>query len=238
MTSHTGRKITLLLAVLALATGCGRKSVTEPDIICGRDRQASSGAPKHDPIIFIHGYGGNSDDFCPMIDRFRADGWTDNELYAYDYSLVASHATGADEIRGQVDRILAVTGAQKVDIIAYSAGSVSSRYYLRTLGGDSQVDAWVSLAGPNHGTETALNCSFPPCLEIRVGSAFLANLNSGDETPGFPRYSTWWSPCDDTINPDASVPLAGASNHQTACIAHIQFLVDPVVYQQVRDWTR
>jgi triacylglycerol lipase len=231
-------RITFLLALawtVPLVAGC-IKSVTEPDApLCGVTR----GAPtplKHDPILFVHGYGGTAENFCTMINRFRADGWTDNELYAYDYSFVTSFATDADDIRKQVNAIHSRTGATRVDIVAHSAGSVSSRYYIKNLGGDSKVDAWVSLAGPNHGTDTADNCSFTPCLEIRLGSTFLATLNTGDETPGFVRYATWWSACDETINPDSSVLLASASNHQTACIGHASFLIDPVVYQAVRGW--
>jgi len=235
MRPHSLSHITLLFALFSLTAGC-RESITEPDTLCGVTRQASSVPLQHNPVLFVHGYGENPDFFCTMIDRFRADGWSERELYAYSYSFVLSHATDADEIRRQVEMILSETHATKVDIIAHSAGSVSSRYYLKNLGGSSKVDAWISLAGPNHGTDTALNCSFTPCLEIRIGSQFLADLNAGDETPGFPRYATWWSPCDETINPDESVLLAGATNHQSACIAHGQFLTDPVIYQQVRDW--
>lgn len=231
---------TLVMLILplfcALSSAC-EKAVTEPDTLCGVPR----GAPtplKHDPILFVHGYGGSTDNFCTMIGRLRTDGWSDNELYAYNYSFVNSFATDAQEISAQVDAILQRTGASKVDIIAHSAGSVSSRYYLKNLGGDSKVDAWVSLAGPNHGTSDANNCSFTPCLEMRLGSAFLAALNSGDETPGFVRYATWWSPCDETIIPNSSVLLNGAVNNQTSCLAHFNLLIDPIVYQQVRDWLR
>ena len=237
MTLDKLRDISLVLAVLLFTSSCAN-TVTAPDTLCGANRTTSNAGVAHNPILFVHGYGGNGGNFCTMVDRFRADGWTDRELYAYNYSFVASYATDAEEIRGQVDQILAATGANKVDIIAHSAGSVSSRYYLKNLAGDTKVDAWVSLGGPNHGTDTALNCSFTPCVEIQPGSAFLATLNAGDETPGSPRYGTWWSPCDETINPDASVLLVGATNHQTACMAHIQLLDDPTVYQQVRDWVR
>lgn len=235
MRAHGFSHITLFVTLFSVSAGC-HESVTEPDTLCGVARHASSDPLQHDPVLFVHGYGESRDFFCAMIDRFRADGWSERELYAYDYSFVLSHATDADEIRGQVDMILSATQAAKVDIIAHSAGSVSSRYYLKNLGGSSKVDAWVSLAGPNHGTDTAINCSFTPCLEIRIGSQFLADLNAGDETPGFPRYATWWSPCDETINPDESVLLAGAMNHQSACIAHGQFLTDPTIYSQVQDF--
>ena len=237
MTLYRLRNVALSLALITFASSCSQ-TVTAPDTICGADRAVSTAPIQHDPILFVHGYGGNGGNFCTMVDRFRADGWTDRELYAYNYRFVASYATDAEEIRAQVEQILAETGASKVDIIAHSAGSISSRYYLKNLGGDTKVDAWVSLGGPNHGTDTAINCSFTPCLEILPGSAFLAALNAGDETPGFPRYATWWSPCDATINPDESVLLAGATNHESACIAHIQFLDDLTIYQQVRDWVR
>jgi triacylglycerol lipase len=173
-----------------------------------------------------------------MIARFKADGWRDDELYVFNYSFLTSNASIADEIRDQINTIIANTGARKVDIVTHSMGGISSRYYLKNLGGDAKVDAWVSLGGPNHGTDTAEQCAFTPCIEMRIGSAFLAALNAGDETPGFPRYATWWSPCDETINPDASVPLAGATNSQTSCLGHGQLVTDPVIYQQVRNWVR
>lgn len=192
----------------------------------------------HDPILFVHGWARTSADWADMMSRFKADGWSDTELYAYNYSFLTSNASIASEIRDQINTIVANTGATKVDIVSHSMGGVSSRYYLKNLGGDAQVDAWVSIGGPNHGTDTANQCSFTPCLEMRIGSTFLAALNEGDETPGFPRYATWWSPCDETINPDNSVPLSGATNTQTACLGHGQLITDPVIYQQVRNWIR
>ena len=193
---------------------------------------------KHDPILFIHGYGGNTSNWETMKQHFASDGWQDFELYAYNYSFISSNATTAAEIRDQVDEIIRKTGATKVDIIAHSMGSVSSRYYMKNLGGSEKIDAWVSLGGPNHGTDYVenQNCSFTPCREIIPGSAFLTALNSGDETPGLSRYGTWRSPCDTTIKPDESVILAGATNTLTGCIPHFNFLIDATVYQQVRSF--
>ncbi|MEO5579361.1 MAG: lipase, partial [Gemmatimonadaceae bacterium] len=85
-------------------------------------------------------------------------------------------------------------------------------------------------------TDTAGNCSFTPCREIQIDSAFLIALNAGDETPGLVRYGTWRSPCDLTINPDQSVVLSGATNNESACINHIDFLNHMPTYTQVRDF--
>jgi triacylglycerol lipase len=117
-------------------------------------------------------------------------------------------------------------------------GSLNSRWYIKFLGGESKIDEWVSLGGPNHGTETANACFTTSCSEMRIGSTFLSELNAGDETPGEVNYGTWWSPCDEFINPDSSVSLTGATNTQTACISHLSLLTDSTVYTQVREFVK
>lgn len=118
----------------------------------------------------------------------------------------------------------------------WTSAELSSRYYSKNLGGSSKIDEWVSLGGPNHGTDTAYFCTQTSCKEMRPGSTFLNNLNATDETPGTPNYRTWWSPCDSIINPDSSVSLTGAVNTQTACISHSDLHQDATVYGQVRDF--
>ena len=70
------------------------------------------------------------------------------------------------------------------------------------------------------------------------GSSFLNQLNSGDETPGAVNYATFWSPCDELINPDQSVILSGATNTQTACMAHSDLRTDANVYTGVRNFVQ
>ena len=115
-------------------------------------------------------------------------------------------------------------------------GALSSRYYIKNLGGDQKVDDWVSLGGPNHGTSTANYCFDVSCVEMRPKSAFLKALNAGDETPGAVNYGTWSSPCDEVINPHSSVALSGATNTTTSCLEHSALHEDATVYAQVRDF--
>ena len=196
----------------------------------------ATAALAHNPILFVHGWSGSASNWNTMISRFKADGWTTSELYSWSYNTSQSNATTAQEIKARVDNILATTGATKVDIVTHSMGGLSSRYYSKNLGGSAKIDAWVSLGGPNHGTDSAYGCFQTSCVEMRPGSTFLNQLNATDETPGTPRYATWWSPCDETINPDESTILSGATNTRTACIGHLILLSDAIVYSQVRDW--
>jgi triacylglycerol lipase len=192
-----------------------------------------------DPILFVHGYTRSASDWNTMIGRFQADGWPGSHLVAYTYDTRQSNKTSAErEVKVRVDNLLASTGASKVDVVTHSMGGLNTRWYVKFLGGDAKVDDWVSLGGPNHGTDTANLCGDPSCVEMRVGSAFLTELNAGDETPGAVNYGTWWSPCDTVINPDSSVSLAGARNTKTACISHNNLTQDATVYGQVRDFVR
>ncbi len=191
-----------------------------------------------DPILFVHGYLESSSLWKTMISNFEKDGYSKSFLSAYSYNTSQSNKIDAEEVKSKVESLLKTTKASKVDIIAHSMGSLNSRWYIKFLGGESTVDDWVSLGGPNHGTETAKACFSTSCVEMRVGSTFLKELNEGDETPGAVNYGTWWSPCDEIINPDSSVALTGATNTETACISHTALTTDKTVYEQVREFIK
>jgi triacylglycerol lipase len=197
----------------------------------------AASAQAAEPILFVHGWNSSGSVWNTMISRFQADGFSN--LNNWSYNTAQSNKTTASQIATKVSQIRAATGAAKVDIITHSMGGLSSRWYAKFLGGTSSVDEWVSLGGPNHGTNLASLCFWQTsCFEMRAGSSFLSQLNSGDETPGDVRYGTWWSPCDEVINPDSSILLSGATNTQTACISHSGYYGSSTVYAQVRDFVR
>jgi triacylglycerol lipase len=193
-----------------------------------------------DPILFVHGWSGSASNWNTMIGRFEKDGYTKKQLRAYSYNTSQSNKTTAETIvKSEVENLKKENGATKVDIIAHSMGSLNSRWYIKFIKeGEANVDDWVSLGGPNHGTTAANICFTTSCVEMRIGSTFLSELNAGDETPGAVNYGTWWSPCDEFINPDSSVPLSGATNTETACISHLGLLSDETVYKQVREFVK
>src|SRR3954447_6893898 len=208
-------------------------------VVVSMSLAAPAVASAHDPILFVHGWNSNSSTWNTMVSRFTADGWTASELNNWSYNTSQSNATTAQQIATKVTQILAATGAAKVDLISHSMGGLSTRYYVKNLGGGSKVDDFVSLGGPNHGTNTAYFCFSTACSEMRIGSTFLKALNSGDETPDVGvNWLTWWSPCDEVINPDSSVALTGATNTQTACMSHSSLHENATVYAQVRDAIR
>lgn len=225
---RTTSRVVLLASLVTLAA-CSNDSLTGPSPRLALTVETRS------PILFVHGWNSSGEIWSTMIGRFEADGWAPSELYSWSYNTAQSNAITAQQLSAKVDSILAATGASKVNIVSHSMGALSSRYYIKNLTGGSKVDAFVSLDGPNHGTNTAVFCFQTSCLEMRPNSSFLNNLNKKDETPGrVISYATWWSPCDEVINPQSSTLLKGAANTQTACLRHSDLYQDAGIYAQVK----
>jgi triacylglycerol lipase len=217
----------LLLAGLSLSL----LAAVAPQVSSPAAAQAAA-----DPIVFVHGWNSSATTWNTMIDRFVAAGYPRSRMLAITYNSNQSNGTIANQVRDAVNTLRSQTGAAKVDIISHSMGGLSSRYYLKNLGGSSVVDDWVSLGGPNHGTNFAYACYLfsAGCRDMIGGSGFLNALNSGDETPGATNYGTFWSSCDEIINPDNSVLLNGATNIAAGCLGHSELTSNAGVFDQVR----
>ncbi|MFD4432353.1 esterase/lipase family protein [Nocardia sp. NPDC058497] len=196
----------------------------------------AAAAPERHPILFVHGWQGAAWNWASMVSRFEDAGYSSAELRTFSYDTSLSNKVIAQEVKAEADALRAATGARKIDIISHSMGGVNSRWYLKFLDGARYVDDWVSIGGPNHGTGVAYACFDDSCEDMRPGSSLLTELNRGDETPGSVNYGTWWSPCDEIINPDESVILSGAANTRTGCIGHVFLLAAGSVFTEVRDF--
>lgn len=218
----------LLALVLALGLAAGTFAAPAP----------AGAQVVRDPILFVHGWNSSSSAWNTMIDRFVAAGYPRNRLMAITYNSNQSNVTIANQVRDAANTLRSQTGAARVDIVTHSMGGLSSRYYLKNLGGTSVVDEWVSLGGPNHGTSWAYLCWLfsAGCRDMIPNSSFLNNLNANDETPGGVRYGTFWSSCDEVINPDSSVLLSGATNVGVGCLGHSALRTDANVFTRVRDF--
>jgi triacylglycerol lipase len=226
-------RLLLATAVIAAVTACSSDTLTGPE------PRAIVLTETRNPILFVHGWNSSGAAWFTMIDRFKADGYGDQELFNWTYYSAQSNKVTAQQLSAKVDSILGVTGASKVDIVTHSMGALSTRYYIKNLSGGSKVDDFVSLGGPNHGTNTAFFCAQTACVEMRPNSSFLNALNKKDETPGrIISYGTWWSACDEVINPQRSTILNGATNTQTACIRHSDLHEDVTVYGLVKAWVQ
>jgi triacylglycerol esterase/lipase EstA (alpha/beta hydrolase family) len=130
-------------------------------------------------------------------------------------------ARSAKELRAFVDRVLAATGAAKVDIVGHSQGGMMPRQYLRFEGGAAKVHTLVGRASANHGTSLLTSLSALPggsalvnapcaaCSDQTPGSPFLTALNAGGDTVPGVRYTVIATRHDEIVTPYTSSFLNG-----------------------------
>ncbi|OKI67758.1 lipase [Streptomyces sp. MJM1172] len=199
--------------------------------------QASGPAAPRVPVVLVHGYNADPGVWGALREDLKAAGYADPELFSWGYD---THRSVNEVLAGQLgaytEQVRRQTGAARVDIVAHSFGSLVARWYVSFGGGAATVNHLVSLAGPNHGTSTAWACALwdQACRDMTPGSYVVKSLAGGDETPGAVKYATFWSNCDEVVNPDASVPLAGAVNTPVGCLKHNDLLGDDATSAGVR----
>ncbi|MFE6225988.1 MULTISPECIES: lipase [unclassified Streptomyces] len=196
-------------------------------------RDAAVGVPR--PVVLVHGRNAGPGVWGSLTQRLVAAGTPADRVFAWRYdSTQSTNEVLAGRLAAYVDDVLRRTGADQVDLVAHSLGSLPTRWYVK-YGGGAKVRNWVSLAGPNHGTGLAWACALwdQGCRDMTPGSYVVSRLNEGDETPGDVRYTTFWSAGDGQIIPTSSTSLAGARNVKVADMGHNDLLGDPNVAEQV-----
>jgi triacylglycerol lipase len=210
--------------VLAVSLACAAPASASPYVAPGisppgaNDWSCRPAAARPHPVVLVHGTFGDMTVSWNLISPvLKSAGYC---VFALDYG---SRGTGpieasAGELAAFVDRVLAATGAARVSLVGHSQGGMMPRYYLKFLGGTAEVDDLIGLSPSNHGTanpgallaEAALGCV--SCGQQRTGSAFLRNLNAGDETPGDVSYTVVQTRYDEVVIPYTSAFLAAGPN--------------------------
>jgi triacylglycerol lipase len=212
---------------------------------------ATASAAETDPVIVVAGTVSPAAANEVLRNRLASSGYDAYvfELPALGIGDISESAVALDEF---VDRILAQTGASRVDLVGHSQGGVVSRYYVKYLGGANAVDSLVTLGSPNHGTALAnlgnvlgVDGFCRSCEQMAIGSTFLSDLNAGDDTIGSVAYTNIYTTNDEIVFPASTARLDdGATNVrlQSFCwlrvIGHLGLIADGAVYDGVRDALR
>jgi triacylglycerol esterase/lipase EstA (alpha/beta hydrolase family) len=175
--------------------------------------------------VLVHGtFENRFNNWQAMAPALKAAGYC---VYSLNYgSYNGSGALGiygvgeiersAGELRDFVASVRARTGAAKVGLVGHSQGGLMPRYFIKRLGGASVVDDLVGLAPSNHGTSNPFaplaGSSCPACRQQVTGSAFLRDLNAGDESPGDVSYTQIVTRYDEVVVPYTSGYLAADAN--------------------------
>jgi triacylglycerol esterase/lipase EstA (alpha/beta hydrolase family) len=199
------------------------------------------------PVLIVGGTLSPELALAALACRLRRDGFTVFTMALGGRGL-GDIAVSARSVAERVDAIRAATGAARIDLIGHSQGGLESRYYLKFLGGAARVGTYVSLGTPQYGSAVANLCRLVGhCLgivafqQMAIGSPFLAELNTGDDTPGSLRYVSIYTAIDTLVQPTERARLAGAAINvklQARCpfriVGHLGLLFDGAVYGLVR----
>ncbi|MGW4366142.1 esterase/lipase family protein [Nocardia takedensis] len=120
--------------------------------------------------------------YQPLAAALRADGYATRVLDLRGFDMVAD----ADAVATAVDAARADHPGVPVALVTHSVGAVSSRYYLRELGGADRIATYVAIGAPQYGSPGA--CGQPVGAEVCPGTEFMTALNTGDDTPGRTAY--------------------------------------------------
>jgi triacylglycerol lipase len=195
--------VVVLAAVAALVAGLARAPGAGPG-------PAASAGP---PVLVVPGYNGTPESVGTLAGRLRSAGRRVVVVDLPDRGTADLRAS-ATALAAAVDR----TGAARVDLVGYSAGGLVVRLWLADPARALRARRVVLLGTPNHGTELAgAAAALGPGLcgsicQLAPGSAVLAELNRGDETPPGPRFFSIWTAQDQTVVPPATAVLDGAAN--------------------------
>ncbi|MEX2225939.1 MAG: alpha/beta fold hydrolase [Dehalococcoidia bacterium] len=217
-------KKTLILGLVALFALMLGAALTG-----GNSGGSTSEAAEINPVILVHGWNGSASSMATLKSRFEANG-----RQAFSLTLPGqNNVTNASAIRTLVNNVKAQTGATQVDLVAHSMGGLSTRYYLKNLGGTSSVAQYVSLGSPHYGLALACFLFTNSGGQMCPWSSFLGALNSGDDTPGSPLYTTIYSTSDGLVPTSSSRLDGGACFKQISGVSHTNLTQDAGVFALV-----
>jgi pimeloyl-ACP methyl ester carboxylesterase len=163
-------------------------------------------------------------------------------------------AVSAGQVASSVAKVQRATGVAKVDLVGHSQGGMLGEYYLKVLGGASNVHAFVGLSPSTHGTTldglTNLASFFPgavlgalcqACADQLAGSAFLAPLDSGPIAQSGVHYTVIETLLEFVVTPvgSAFINEPGVTNEfvQARCpndtVDHVNLAYDRVTIQEI-----
>jgi pimeloyl-ACP methyl ester carboxylesterase len=211
--------VSLVIAAIAsagIATPAAHAGHTEPPPAGANDFSCQPSAEHPRPVVLVHGLSANmSSNWGYHSPRLDKAGYC---VFALTYGVdpraphvqrpmggVVRMEHSSRELEWFVRRVLAATGARKVDLVGHSEGTVMPRYYLERRDGAKNVRNFVALTplwrGTEFGGEAMLRDAAGPelsgpgqafvagfcgsCPQFARGSDYLNDLNAdGEAIPG------------------------------------------------------
>ncbi|MGE4428193.1 MAG: lipase family alpha/beta hydrolase [Solirubrobacteraceae bacterium] len=207
----------------------------DPDSAAGANDFSCKPSPEHPrPVVLVHGLiatlGTNWPTMAPLLanNDFCVFGLSYGRIPGFPFvGGLGRMEDSAKELDAFIDKVLRETGADKVDLVGHSEGTVMPRWYLSFLDGADKVDKYVQLTPLWDGTNLlglgdllGLAKAIDPALEDLAGglvgiacascaqflstSSFMQAVNEvGRPVPGI-TYTTIVTKYDELVSPYTS----------------------------------
>jgi pimeloyl-ACP methyl ester carboxylesterase len=187
------------------------------------------------PVLMIHGFLGTRGSMYMLERRLVDDGFV---VVSFNLGTlnVRDIRRSAFLIHRKIERILAQTPSQRIDIIGHSMGGLIGLYYVKKLGGHTRVRKLIMMGTPIRGTWAALMGVMTLGLwstsswQLLPRSRFLDELAQGPMPPGVDLHTI--AAARDWVVPLPTTRLAGASA-TTVPLGHSSLVVSEEVYRRV-----
>jgi len=230
-----GRRSTIGQDVTGAADGLGYLRHLVRGNRIRRGAVFSEVTPESPPVLIIHGFLGTRGSMYLLERRLVDDGFV-----CVSFNLgtlnVRDIRRSAFLIHRKIERILAQTPSQKIDILGHSMGGLIGLYYVKKLGGHTRVRKLLMMGTPVRGTWAALAGVVTLGLwstsswQLLPRSRFLDELAQGPMPPGVEVHTI--AAARDWVVPLATTRLAGA-NAMTVPLGHSSLVVSEEVYRRV-----
>ena len=248
-------KLVICALALALAAPSGAAAQSYPydpdqDPPGANDFSCRPSAEHPDPVVLVHGLGANmAQNWGYIAPALAGDGYC---VFALTYGRKLDNPPPFDqpgglvymeesalELKAFIERVLAATGAARVDIVGHSEGSLMPNYYVKFLDSGADVptvDDYVGLTPLWDGTNVALAGDMSDygrpygftdrvyeyfeegcesCTSFIKGSEFLQKMNEGPTGPRVEgvTYTMVMTRYDELVVPYDSGYMEGATNY-------------------------
>ena len=163
------------------------------------------------PVLIVHGLWDSARRVEPLARGLRDRGV--DRVVTFDLKPSDGSApipALAEQVRARVDAMRQALSCTRIDIVGFSMGALTTRYYLQRCAGAQHVRRFISISGPHAGTWTAYALPLAGARQMRPGSALLQDLAADANPFGDVEVHCLYTPFDLMIRPARSSILRGA----------------------------
>ena len=118
-------------------------------------------------------------------------------------------------------------------LVGHSMGGLALRAWLRRHAGHARVHGAITVGTPHRGTWLGRFAFSVNGVQMRIDSAWLGALTAVEAQGPFPRFTCFYSHCDNIVFPASMATLPGADNRHLRGQAHVHMLQHPDVLDEV-----